>query len=85
MQRDILEHVYSFYQELMGAVGEERAFLLGPNLWPVAKCISMGENLELERTFTGEELDEVLLGMKADSAPGPDGLPVAFFQKFWES
>jgi hypothetical protein len=30
-----------------------------------------------------EELDVVLDSMKVDSAPGPDGLPVAFFKNFW--
>jgi hypothetical protein len=38
----------------------------------------------LELSFTGEELDEVLDSMKVDSAPGSDGLPVAFFKRFWE-
>jgi hypothetical protein len=30
-----------------------------------------------------EELDSVLAGMKVDTAPCPDGLPVIFFKKFW--
>jgi hypothetical protein len=34
-------------------------------------------------TFTAEELETVLLGMKIDSVPGLDGLPVLFFKKFW--
>jgi hypothetical protein len=46
--------------------------------------ISKGENQELELTFTSEELDEVLLSMKPDFAPGSDGLLVLFFKKFWE-
>jgi hypothetical protein len=29
-----------------------------------------------------EELDEVMLGLKVDSVPGPDGLQVAFFVRF---
>ncbi|KAK1629071.1 hypothetical protein QYE76_003386 [Lolium multiflorum] len=37
----------------------------------------------LELTFTGVELDEVLAGMKLDSAPSPDGLHVLFFKRFW--
>jgi hypothetical protein len=41
------------------------------------------ENLALELTFTPEELDEVLSIMKPDSAPGPDGLQVVFFKRFW--
>ena len=34
-------------------------------------------------TFTGEEMDLVLKSMKVHTAPGPDGLPVIFFKKFW--
>jgi hypothetical protein len=33
-------------------------------------------------TFTPEELDQVLLDMKPDSAPGPDGIPAVFFKRF---
>ena len=31
-----------------------------------------------------EEVGRAIMEMKANSAPGPDGLPVIFFQKFWE-
>jgi mannosylglycoprotein endo-beta-mannosidase len=51
----------------------------------VDKRISAGENLALELTFTPDELDEVLSSMKQDTAPGPDGLPVAFFKHLWGS
>jgi hypothetical protein len=37
----------------------------------------------LELTSTPEELDEVLLSMKTDSALGLDRLPVTFFKRFW--
>jgi hypothetical protein len=82
-QKGLLEHIYAFYQGLMGSVGEPRRFALAPNLWDVDQQISDRENRELELTFTPEELDEVLLSMKPDSAPGPDGFPVLFFKKFW--
>jgi hypothetical protein len=78
-----MEHVYDFYRGLMGAPGEDRVFSLASDLWERGKRISEGENLALELTFTPEELDEVLLSMKPDSAPGPDGLPVLFFKRFW--
>jgi mannosylglycoprotein endo-beta-mannosidase len=67
----------------MGAVGEPRRFALANNLWDEGSMISEGENRELELTFTPEELDEVLLSMKPNSASGPDGLPVLFFKFFW--
>nr|XP_051197209.1 uncharacterized protein LOC127310588 [Lolium perenne] len=82
-QTDLMKHVYDFYIGLMGSSGEERVFSLAPNLWGEEKRVSPAENLALELTFTQEELDEVLLSMKTDTAPGPDGLPVSFFKRFW--
>jgi mannosylglycoprotein endo-beta-mannosidase len=82
-QTAIMEHVYDYYRQLMGSAGEARAFTLAHDLWPSSKRVSDAENLELERSFTLEELDAVLHDMKVDSAPGPDGMPVAFFLRFW--
>jgi hypothetical protein len=78
-----MEHIYGFYQGLMGAEGEPSRFSLAHNLWDEEHRISEGENRDLELTFTSEELDGVLSSMKPDSAPGPDGLPVVFFKRFW--
>jgi hypothetical protein len=82
-QRALMEHIYGFYKGLMGTKGDPARFSLGVNLWEEEQHISEGENRELELTFTPEELDEVLASMKPDSAPGPDGLPVVFFKRFW--
>jgi hypothetical protein len=78
-----MEHVYDFYRELMGTAGGERAFFLADNLCSTHCRISGEENEALELSFTREELDEVLASMKVDSARGLDGLPVAFFKRFW--
>jgi mannosylglycoprotein endo-beta-mannosidase len=83
-QKEMMGHIYQFYSALMGAEGEERVFSLAPDLWGESARISAEENTGLEITFTPEELDEVLESMKPDSAPGPDGLPVVFFKKFWD-
>jgi hypothetical protein len=82
-QKQISDHIYAFYRDLMGSDGGESAFRLGDDLWPDQDRISRVENEALELSFTGVELDEVLASMKVDSAPGPDGLPVAFFKRFW--
>ncbi|XP_071680508.1 uncharacterized protein [Lolium perenne] len=81
--RALMKHIYQFYQGLMGAKGEERVFALGSDLWGEDQKISEEENWGVEVAFTAEELDEVLASMKPDSAPGPDGLPVLFFKRFW--
>jgi hypothetical protein len=77
-----MEHVYSFYHGLMGSRGEDRVFSLATDLWTGDRKISPVENLALELTFTTKELEEVLLSMRPDSAPGLDGLPVTFFKRF---
>ncbi|KAK1615442.1 hypothetical protein QYE76_020959 [Lolium multiflorum] len=67
----------------MGIAGETRLLGLGSNLWPAAKRVSREENEGLERAFSAEDLEEVLHSMRGDTAPGPDGLPVAFYKRFW--
>jgi hypothetical protein len=52
-----------------GVRGKTRVFSLSPLLWDEHQWITDEENGHLELTFTPEELDEVLLSMKVDSAP----------------
>jgi hypothetical protein len=42
--------------------------------------VSVEENENLLRSFSQEELDEVLKETKVDTAPGPDGFPVMFYK-----
>jgi hypothetical protein len=78
----MVQHVYQFYTGLMDSVGEERAFSLPPDLLGEDSRISEDENRALKLTFTSEELYEVLMSMKPDSALELNGLPVMFFKKF---
>jgi hypothetical protein len=81
-QGEMMQHVYQFYTGLMGSV-EERTFSLALDLCGEDSRISEDENRALDLPFTSEGLDEVLMSMKPDSTPRPDGLPVLFFKKFW--
>jgi mannosylglycoprotein endo-beta-mannosidase len=81
--RDISDHIYSFYKELFMA-GPRSGISLTVNFWPVGAMVSANENVELTRPFSPEEVGKVIREMKDDSASGPNGLPVVFFQKFWE-
>jgi hypothetical protein len=78
----IQELIYSFYRNLLGAE-EPKLLSIRPDLWPSQQMVSAQENDELMRSFTAEELDFVLHETKTDTAPGPDGLPVLFYKKFW--
>ena len=45
--------------------------------------VSEDMNESLEKPFTVEEVTEALNQMCPTKMPGPDGLPVAFYQKHW--
>jgi hypothetical protein len=79
---EIKELVYSFYIRLMG-VEEPRLLQLQTGLWSQTQMVSPEENENLLRSFTQEELDEVLKDTKADTAPGPDGIPVLVYKCNW--
>jgi hypothetical protein len=80
---ELSSHIYSFYKELFSA-GPRSGVSLAADLWPPRARVSADENAELTLPFLPEEVARAISGMKACSAPGPDGLPVVFFQKFWD-
>lgn len=79
---EISAHIYSFYKELFTASPRGGASLAA-NFWPPEARVTGDENGGLTLPFSPEEVHGAIASMKAGSAPGPDGLPVAFFQKFW--
>jgi hypothetical protein len=81
-KRAIPTHVYAFYHELMGTEDPQLLSLVS-NLWDDRFRVSNAENVAFALTFSPQEVDEVLAQTKLDTAPGPDGFPVAFFKAFW--
>ncbi|KAE8787175.1 hypothetical protein D1007_38952 [Hordeum vulgare] len=82
--KDISSHIYSFYKELFSADLRGGSSLC-EDFWPLADQVSDVENAELTLPFSSEEVGHAIASMKACSAQGPDGLPVVFFQRFWET
>jgi hypothetical protein len=56
---------------------------LAPDTWEGLAKLNQAENLNLAPTFSETKLFKIVKEMKTDTAPGPDGFPVAFFQKCW--
>ncbi|KAE8809300.1 hypothetical protein D1007_14083 [Hordeum vulgare] len=81
---DISSHIYSFYRELF-STDLRGGSSLREDFWPLADQVSDVENAELTLPFSSEEVGQAIASMKACSAPGPDGLPVVFFHRFWET
>ena len=81
-QEDISRHIYEFYINLMGT-SEAQGAGLREDVWEGSQRVLETENDELGLAFLPEEIDAALMGMKVDTAPGPDGWPVAMFKRFW--
>jgi mannosylglycoprotein endo-beta-mannosidase len=76
------EHIYAFYRQLLGTEAA-RSHGLAANAWEAHARVSDEENANLAPTFSEVELEGVIKAIKTDTTPGPDGFPVAFFQKCW--
>ena len=66
----------------MGTDEAQRARLRA-DVWLPSEKVLDSENEELGLAFLPKEIDDALLSMKSDTAPGPDGWPVVMFKHFW--
>jgi hypothetical protein len=69
----------SFYNELFSEDEVRRPLLDGLSF----SSIDEEDSLVLDRSFTEEEVLEVVKVMAGDKAPGPDGFSMAFFKGCW--
>ena len=82
-QQEIVPHIYDFYIQLMGTREEARARLRS-DVWDPALRVTVEENEGLGLAFLPQEIDQAVLGMRSDTALGPDGWPVPLFKRFWQ-
>ena len=82
-QQEIIVHIVEFYKKLFGP-NEESGLVLGGNFWP--ECYKLSENMkrDLVKDFEFEEVKQVIMSLKENSAPGPNGFGPGFFKKCWE-
>jgi len=58
--------------------------VLGPDFYPAILKLTTDIREHLVRGFDTQEIKEVIMEMKSNSAPGPNGFGVSFFNAFWE-
>ena len=81
--KEMLGLAVDFYKKLFGY--EEKIDIhLDENFWEESDYITAEENNLLEAPLSEEEIKEAVFRSYADGAPGPDGFPFLFYQKFWE-
>ncbi|XP_073000165.1 uncharacterized protein [Typha latifolia] len=72
----------SIYQSLWGDVEDQGD---GSNEWPTLPSISAEEAIALERPVTPEEIKEAVWSLPRGKAPGPDGMLVEVYIKYWDT
>ena len=49
----------------------------------VSKKITQTQKENLDKPMTLEEIEKAVMSLQKEKTPGPDGIPVEFYQKFW--
>ncbi|KAE8817310.1 putative NOT transcription complex subunit VIP2 [Hordeum vulgare] len=78
---EIHAHVDDFFKALFSPSPWGELFLV-QSFWDIHQCISDSENATLTAPFSKDKVWAAIKGMNPAPAPGPDSLPVKFFQTF---
>jgi hypothetical protein len=79
---DLLTHATEYYKMLFGP-GEGNLMQLADSVWSVQEKLSDEDNIKLNEPFSDEEIQAAINSMVKNKAPGPDGIPVEFYQACW--
>lgn len=77
--QDILEYQTKFYRKMYAHHDQE----LRPLPFIVPRMLTRDVKDNLDEPLTMQELDVALNSVANDKTPGPDGLSVNFYKKFW--
>jgi mannosylglycoprotein endo-beta-mannosidase len=79
---NLLTHATEYYKMLFGP-GEGNLMQLADSVWSVQEKLSDEDNMKLNEPFSEEEIQAAVNSMVKNKAPGPDGIPVDFYQACW--
>nr|CAD1829772.1 unnamed protein product [Ananas comosus var. bracteatus] len=72
-------HLYNFFRNQLGVEQACRHIISLPLIYDSANSVQ----LNLESPFSEEEVKRAVFASAPDKAPGPDGFPTMFFQRYW--
>jgi hypothetical protein len=82
-QANLKNYITGFYKGLFREP-EQNSFSLNLDRTEDISHVTQDENNLLIASFTEDEIRRVVFKMEHNKAPGPNGFPVEFYQKFWD-
>ena len=82
-QKEMLTIATGFYKTLFGYEAKPNIHLKS-SFWNDEEKLSEEENTMLSSPLSEEEIRTAIFDSYADGAPGPDGFPFLFYQRFWD-
>jgi hypothetical protein len=82
-QANLKSYITQFYKGLFGEL-EQSPFTLESDRTNDITQVTEEENTILTAPFSEEEVKAAIFQIEHNKAPGPDGFPVKFYQKFWD-
>lgn len=79
----MMQIAVDFYKNLF-AEEPASSVNLGADFWEEEDKVTKEENDLLLAPFSEKEIKSAVFTCYAEGAPGPDGLPFLFYQKFWD-
>jgi hypothetical protein len=76
-------YITNYYKGLFGPLDHEDISLNENRRNDLTQVLDE-DNEMLAACFTEKEVKEAIFEMKHNKAPGPDGFPVEFYQRFWK-
>jgi mannosylglycoprotein endo-beta-mannosidase len=80
--QNLLDHATKYYKELFGPE-PGNGFRLDPEIWEGYDKLSDDDNRILCQPFSEAEIKTALFQMEKNKAPGPDKMPIKFYQCYW--
>jgi hypothetical protein len=82
-QDNLNPYISEYYKNLFGAPAQNNFTMIETQLDDIPQ-LSQEENIILTADFSKKEVHDAIMQMEKNKAPGPDGFPAEFYQKFWE-
>jgi hypothetical protein len=83
-QDNLKTYISEYYKNLFGDPTPNNFAMIESEIDDIPQ-LSKEENRILNADFNEKEVRDAIMQMEKNKAPGPDGFPAEFYQRFWET